>query len=444
MTSLFFRIWIAFWSVIVITILSAFAIDYFIVLKRSQGIDSLSLMTVAAAGTAAIEKGGDDNLRHWVLVEQDANPQLQIYVVDKHGRELRGHSLAEVEQVLLRRKQGQAFPAEVAASAHGQSYRFIFDRTASLSFDLWNILFQPGVLFLLVLITSGAGSAWLSWLLSKPIATLRTSVHELTSGNLDVRADARLSRRRDELGSLARDFNQMALRLKEFVTSKEELLRYVSHQLRSPLARLRVTTGLARRRATQVELENSFDQIDKEVERVDELIGQIILYSRAGHRSRDDLSIVEFCPLVEELVEDGEIEARAGSKRVVFTSQASVSVNANRELLRSACENVLRNAIRHAPPNSSVEVRLDRDGADAVLTIADDGPGVPESDLSHIFEPFVHDGEGAGLGLAITSEIVRLHRGSVVAFNRAPNGLEVHIRLPSASLDGQLTGGISP
>jgi two-component system sensor histidine kinase CpxA len=227
--------------------------------------------------------------------------------------------------------------------------------------------------------------------------------------------------------------------VRNLIASKEDLLRGMSHELRSPLARLRVALGLARRPGEDVP--KQLDRIELEAERLDTLIGQMLQLSslRAAEPvlSRDE---VELQTLLTEVVEDARLEASATNKRVECTCSANLVVEGDQRLLRSAIENVLRNAVRFTAPGSAVIVNLVQQASNARITIEDSGPGVPEGELQLIFEPFYRvaesrdrDSGGTGLGLAITARIVALHGGKVTASNISNGGLRVRMDLP---LDG--------
>jgi two-component system sensor histidine kinase CpxA len=266
----------------------------------------------------------------------------------------------------------------------------------------------------------------------------------LAAGNLDARVGEEITRRKDELGVLARDFDQMAERVRSLLASKETLLRYVSHELRSPLARLRVALMLARREGADSQRE--MDRIERETERLDILIGQILRLSRL---STDDPSLVpqqiELSHLVSEVVEDARMEASANDKGVAWHADAQATVMGSPELLRSAIENVLRNAVRFTDKKTEVEVDLQVRQTAAVLTIRDHGHGVPAAELDRIFEPFYRVPEssdrgstGGGLGLTITARVIVLHGGTVKARNAQDTdkaaGLIVEINLPLTPL----------
>ncbi|WP_160171781.1 ATP-binding protein [Endozoicomonas elysicola] len=268
-----------------------------------------------------------------------------------------------------------------------------------------------------------------------PIRNLQRASRKLARGDLSARVGVKVAKRRDELGELARDFDHMAEQVGSLVFSKERLLRDVSHELRSPLTRLQISLALARRKTPDAEAEHA--RIEREIERLDQLIGQIIHFSRIQHNMANmACEKVSLEVMLKKLVDDGNFEAQARDKAVVFKETAKIELVAVREFLSSAVENIIRNAIRFTPEGSEVEVRLFRENDMALIRIRDHGPGVPEEALEDLFEPFFRvdetrgkENDGTGLGMAIASTAVSQHNGSIIARNAHP-GLEVSIRLP--------------
>ena len=241
---------------------------------------------------------------------------------------------------------------------------------------------------------------------------------------------------------LMRDFDVMAERLETLVDSQSRLLKDVSHELRSPLARLSVALGLARQKAGP-EIEGSLGRIELEADRLNQLIQRLLTISRlesgADGLHKSSLSLRE---LVEQVAHDAEYESPGRHCRVVADPNDEFLVEADPDLLRSAVENVIRNATRYTAEGTTVEVKLDRPKAphadEMVIRVADAGPGVPEAALMKIFEPFYRLDDarnrqtgGAGLGLSIADRAIRLHGGQVHASNRKEGGLEVEIRIPA-------------
>jgi two-component system sensor histidine kinase CpxA len=251
-------------------------------------------------------------------------------------------------------------------------------------------------------------------------------------GELNSRAEAN---RRDELGQLARTFNLMADRIQTLLTAERRLLLDISHELRSPLARLSVAVELARSGKDPADL----DRIQKEADRLNTLIGELLQVTRAeGDPSQRIMEPVLLNDVVGEIVEDTSIEARAKDCELAFHAGESLMLDGDAELLRRAIENVVRNGIRYAPHGSRIEVELSRRGPYAVVHVRDFGPGVPQESIERIFDPFYRvDSDrnrtsgGTGLGLAIARRAVQLHGGSIRAENAHP-GLRVNIELPAS------------
>jgi two-component system sensor histidine kinase CpxA len=249
-----------------------------------------------------------------------------------------------------------------------------------------------------------------------------------------------VNRRRDEIGSLARDFDGMAGRLENLVGSQRRLLRDVSHELRSPLARMTVALQLARDREGARAAE-ALDRIERETGRLDDLIGQLLLLERLEARSPDAESVdFDLCDLLNGVVDDASFEASSANRSVELEARAPCPMRGHPTLVRSALDNVIRNAVRHTAEGTAVEVAIDIDEEGAEITIRDHGPGVPEGQLESLFEPFsrLTDARerttgGAGLGLAIARRAVEIHDGTVTARNHSEGGLDVSIYLPATS-----------
>jgi len=428
---LFVRIWLSFWAVLAATFLAALAVDYGLALQRAREIDRLSPAVLAAQGAQTISAGGEATARHWVLMKHNLPPELEEFVVTPDGRELTGRSLAEVDRALAQPHGHSPFPAEVTEMVKGRPYRFVFQRVRSLDFDLWDVLLQPWVLAGFVLALSGAGAALLAGSLTGPIHRLQNRVRAIAEGQFESAGDPRLTARGDELGALARDLDHMAERLQALIAGREAMLRDVSHELRAPLARLRAVADLARKRGESPPLA----RIDREIDRIDALIGQILRFARLQAETDLAAEPIDLAALVEEAAADARLEGAPAGKQLRLRTGGPVPMTADPRLVRSAVENVLRNAVRFSPKGGKVEVALAAEGGQARLQVMDCGPGVRPADLPHIFEPFRGEGSGAGLGLAITRRVVTLHGGSVEAANRPGGGLIVTLVLPCADAD---------
>jgi len=301
-------------------------------------------------------------------------------------------------------------------------------------------LLEPKALWwrlVLLALVVGALSLWLARYLSAPVGALRRATQDLSAGDLSARVGGPVDRRRDEIGELARDFDGMADRIESLLGSQRRLLRDVSHELRSPLARLTVALQLARDREG-ARAEEAFDRIERETGRLDDLIGQLLLLERLEAREPGAEPVkFDLCDLLNEVLDDASFEATATDRTVEFDGATPCRYRGYPALIRSALDNVLRNGVRHTAEKTAVEVILSCGQETAEITIRDHGPGVPEEHLGTLFEPFsrVADARerlsgGAGLGLAIARRAVEIHGGSVTARNHPGGGLEVVISLP--------------
>jgi two-component system sensor histidine kinase CpxA len=294
-------------------------------------------------------------------------------------------------------------------------------------------------------VVSALTSWWLAEHLSAPIRRIQEGARELASENLEVRAStglrvsAGLEGRRDELAVLARDFDAMADQLRANRSALTRLLRDISHELRSPLARMRVAVGLARQ--PPADFSRQLDRLEREIERLDSLISQVLklarLHGTDAPFARETFDLDE---VIEEVVHDANFEGAVKNCRVELEGLAHASVNGSRDLLRSAIENVLRNAVRYSPRDARVDVAVTRPENAMMILIRDRGPGVPDKDLERIFEPFYRVAEsrdrdtgGEGIGLAITAQVMKAHGGSARAAN-TQGGFEVRLGLPAAAL----------
>jgi signal transduction histidine kinase len=271
---------------------------------------------------------------------------------------------------------------------------------------------------------------------TKPLYKLSEAAANIAEGRLDTRVDPSLRKRRDEVADLARNFDRMAERIEALITGQRRLLGDVSHELRSPLSRLIVALGLVKQGPAEEAAEN-LERIGLEARRLDTLIGQLLALTRIESAvDRGSPAPFDLANLVQEVANDGDFEARARKRSVVVQEAQPAQVSGFEELMRSAVENVVRNAVRYTAEGTAVEISLEVSNARAVIRVRDHGPGVPESMLSEIFLPFrrVANGnsDGAGLGLAIAERAVHVHRGTIRASNASGGGLVVEMELPLA------------
>lgn len=296
-------------------------------------------------------------------------------------------------------------------------------------------LLPPAMPLLAGSVVSLLVAALLAWYFARPIRSLRAAFDAVAQGRLETRAGPAMGRRRDELADLGGDFDRMVERLQALVGAQRRLLHDVSHELRSPLARLQAAAGLMRQRPERAA--ELVGRIERDSGRIDVLVGELLTLARLESGMAGAPVAVDLTALLEALVADARFEAEATGCTVTLAAPATLRLRGDAELLRRAVENVLRNALRHSPPGGVVEVAARRVAAGIVVEVADRGPGVAEAGLARIFEPFARgdggaEGKGYGLGLAIARAVAGLHGGCIRAANREGGGLTVAIDLPAA------------
>jgi two-component system sensor histidine kinase CpxA len=381
------------------------------------------------AAASAYESGGPQTLES-VMHRHEVQSGVRAYLFDSTGRNLGGGpdraGLLSVKPLYLRalsRLRGQRIgDVDVRVVPQTSKYRCI------VTSDLERRAFYGNravrlLAFLAILCYGIAGYVTLR------LRRLEAAIRSFGAGKLEIRLP---SNSRDPIRRLSQAFNQMASQIETLVDAHKRLCVDVSHELRSPLTRLRLAIGLARSGT-----HGALEQIELESVRLNELVDQLLDVARAEvDPTALRREMIDLESLVTEVVDDCTIEAIERGCELELRLDQPGSVLGDPELLRRAIENPLRNAIRHSPAGSSVEIACNGNADFAVISIRDSGPGVPDSDLDEIFKPFYRveadrdrDTGGSGLGLAIVERAVALHRGSVKAENSAP-GLKVEIRLP--------------
>ena len=458
MRKLFLKIFLSFWLTVLLACVAIVALIAYSTGALGQERSALasSLLPAEAERAAKIfERSGEDALRAH-LDDLERKQPIQAFFFSQEGREILDRSPSrEVRRMakVLEEKDGLQLDwdraGHRAAGPSRKAYSLVLLLQPGASFEKprasrESILF-PLVLPAIILIAVTMFCFLITRHITMPLFQLGAAAGRIADGHLDTRVSADVTRRRDEVADLGRDFDRMAERIESLVAGQRRLLGEASHELRSPLSRLTLALSLVKQ-APAEEAPEHLERIALETRRLDKLIGQLLTLSRidsgvpAGVRTPFDLT-----NMVQEVANDGNFEARAHAKRVEVTAAEACTITGVEELLRSAAENVVRNAIRHTQEGTSVEVTLERrDGASwatarpmAVVRVRDHGTGVPEAMLAEIFLPFRRvpvageaSPEGAGLGLAIAERAVSTHGGKVRAMNAAEGGLIVEIELP--------------
>ncbi|MGO2372615.1 MAG: ATP-binding protein [Pseudoalteromonas prydzensis] len=266
-----------------------------------------------------------------------------------------------------------------------------------------------------------------------PINHLKQAAVKLANGDLTARADIDPNRQ-DELGVLGRDFNSMATQLEQLISAQKRLLADISHELRSPLTRLKMATGLAQMQTPEAN-QTYLLRIEKEANQLDKMIADVLQVSRLEANSQTlSLHQQSLQVIIDHVLNDAQFEAKQTNKQLLVEGQLNIDIRCDESLIASALENVLRNAIKYAAHTITLSLSL----SDAIyIEISDDGPGVEPQNLTKLCEPFFRQSDardrtsgGTGLGLAIAKNAIAAHAGSLTLHNSQPNGLCVRIALP--------------
>lgn len=340
----------------------------------------------------------------------------------------------KTDEPQFKRFPDRTYVAKKVSSENEETFIYVteLNRYQPPTFFTQRLLLQ----ILSVLLIGGFFCYFLARYLTSPITKLRNATQKVAEGNFETRVAEQVGNRRDELAKLAQDFDEMAERIDNLIESEKRLTQDISHELRSPLARMNVALELARAK-TNPETIPIIERLEKESARLNDMIGQLLTLSKleTGSQSFEKME-VNLTKLVENIAEDANFEAKANNKSVKIIETANAKVFGNEQLLRSAVENVLRNAIRYTKDATAVEISLTNGSNQALISIKDHGEGVPEADLSKLFKPFYRVSEardrksgGIGLGLAIAERAVNNHNGNITAKN-TDDGLMVEIKLP--------------
>ena len=395
--------------------------------------------TRVAAAAAIFRYAGIDAFKDWALEE----PGPSVFAVDPSGHELLGRAVAP--DLLMQVRQIEAngderSPVRRIVDASGKTYLLFSAGRPPLPGLRPEPRGGPRVGIIGVTLLASLAIAWgLAWYVAKPIRGLRGAFNAVAAGDLDARVAPLIGSRHDELADLGHDFDRMAARLQSAMQGQQRLLHDVSHEMRSPLARLQAATGLLRLKYGQDD--PTIERIDEEIVRVDKLVGDLLKLSRleAGEMSEPEAP-VDMEELVREVIDDANFEATVAGTSVIWCEETVATVVGRPEMLHGAIENVVRNALKHAAGKGDVLVRTSvaSDRARYCLSVLDSGPGVPDHELGRLFTPFFRAAdaqrtEGYGLGLAIARRSIEAHGGVIRAINRPEGGLAVDIELPLAA-----------
>jgi len=448
MHSLFLRIFLLFLLAMTLIVGSSIATTFTIASRENEPLESQRRPSVAIQASEILERGGVGALKNWLEGSKTTLGDRELFIAGPDGQDILGRRLPESaarrlgggnrEPIPGNFRPSRAAPQIVAAD--GSIYTVLLTPRRPSIFGALSLPAISLTILGIALVVSALTSWWLAEHLTAPIRRIQAGARALASENLDARVSAGLEGRKDELAVLARDFDAMADQLRTNRGATTQLLRDISHELRSPLARMRVALGLARQ--PPADFARQLDRLEREIERLDSMISQVLKLARLhGTDALLQRERFELDDVIEQVVRDANFEGAVKNCKINLRGAANCAVLGSRELLRSAIENVLRNAVRYSPNDMPAEMHVARADGGLEILIRDHGPGVPAADLERIFEPFYRvaesrdrDSGGEGIGLAITSQVMKAHGGSARAVNAGGGGLEVRLSLPETAI----------
>ena len=442
MGTLFWKIFLSFWLTLIL-IAGAVSWGTAIYIQNSDAYTERDLRARYVNSRIELLRQmiyyGGDKAAVEALKNRRLNPRgIRVFVVDENNKDILGRKFRSNNPKLTQH--------ESVASTDGNTYRVYSIQRPRRQINTFERMFRPFqrspaiyIMWLgIAILLSGLICFVLTQYLTRPIKKLQVAANKLAQGALDTRVSHAIGNRKDEISALGHDFDQMAIRLQSLVNNQKQLLSDISHELRSPLARMQLAVGLAQKKAGP-SLSNEMSRIEQETERLDDLVGQSLTLSRldAGATYPKD-DFIDVGVLLQNIISHCDFEAKEQDKDVNLTIEKSWTIQANSELLHRALENIIRNAIRYTEVNTSVDVVLEQyNQSHFTISISDHGPGVPKDKINNLFEPFVRlsqardrDSGGYGLGLAIAKRAIEFHQGEIVAQNKPKGGLLIEITLP--------------
>ncbi|EMR12264.1 Osmosensitive K+ channel histidine kinase KdpD [Methylophaga lonarensis MPL] len=449
MSRLFWKFFFAFWLAVLVAGLS---IGLGVQLRHNamqeqQQAAPIQISRHASALISVAESigdyGGRDALSQFLL-DQQAVAKQPLMAVNDNGQELLDREVSEHAIETARNflsQEGWPRPVRQVQLEDGERYLLFIAQSEDMPSDMprWEQRKRPpptpSVMIIAWSLSGLIFSALLAWWFTQPIRHLRRAFLNFASGKLETRVGSAMGKRRDELAELGHQFDEMADRISQLIGAQRQLLHDVSHELRSPLARMQAAIGLAEQNPAQQAA--VLERIEKESQRIDVLIGDLLNLSRidTGVDNSHALETIDIAELVDEIVEDARIEAHRKQQQIQLHRPERIMATIRRNLFLSAVENILRNAVKYSPEKSLIVVELRYDANKLTIRVTDQGPGVAETALDKIFDPFYRASQSyaqqsSGLGLTIARRAVHAMNGSIEAHNHAQGGLEVIISLP--------------
>lgn len=446
MGRLFWKFFFSFWLTLLLAAVSTGSVVWLKHAAKDDGLSSevhfLDHRGIAYIKVAAdiAEKQGTQALQTFLAQLAD-NEMPPVMAVDQDGHELLGRPV-DADTLLQARQLHKKGKDRIVEMVQLQDRDWLLlaplaqPKKAPVFKKGWVLKHLPLLLMVSsAILASLLFSALLAWYFTRPIASLKQAFRDVADGKLDTRVSPTMTRRRDELAELGSNFDYMTSQISALVNGQRQLLHDVSHELRSPLARMQAAIGLAQQQPDKVQM--TLQRLEKEADRMSELVGELLLLSRLETGvNHNQPAAIDINLLLDEIVADARFEAEAKSVSIDYRHNGDIDLHGQQELLHRAVENVLRNAIKFSEAGDSVivEAGINRVKNSFVIEISDQGPGVAQDDLEKLFRPFFRGQssrqDGIGLGLTIAQRAVAAHRGEIDAANLSQGGLRIRISLP--------------
>lgn len=443
MFRLYWKIFLGFWLTGFFLGIAAIVVNQQLSQDRNSELTGLDPAEIANR-TAFILRRLPNEVRDWQQTLADRD--ITLYLRSKQSQSLANTSVSpEIEKLFSKlekqpraNKTGltQTLWGEKIESINGREMRFVLDMPGLGVFRIREFAGEITAQFALAMLVSGIACWILARYLTRNLAKISAATRRLAAGDLETRIEVRQRITKDEIDGLSQNFNNMAEALETSAQNQRRLVRDISHELRSPLARLQIALELAR----QGQSEKQLDRIEQEADRLNDMIGQLLAMPESTMQLGDCIDLGE---LLSDIIEDSKIEADRKNISFQFQIKREMLVAASTNDLHSALENIIRNAIRYTSENSTIEIETHEKNIEPgvfEIAVSDEGPGIPETDQPYIFEPFYRVDQarnrktgGYGIGLAIVKRVITAHNGSVSAENwrqTGRSGLKIKVTLP--------------
>lgn len=418
---LFWKIFLGFWITFVVIFEGVWLLYEVLRPVPSDLTRSLARISLAAAASA-VHLGGQETLHN----------QIASWPVNERGRVI---IRPWTKTSRLSNDIASGLVSIKATDPKGQAYWIGYNVT-KFRFANHSPFDIPSEIIGIALVVGLVFSASLAWYMSKPARQMQAGFNRLSAGDFSVRLAPAMGGRKDEIADLARGFDSMAGHIQELIGARDRLLADVSHELRSPLARLQLAIDVASQDAERVQ--PALSRVRQEALRLDAMVDELLTLSKLESGAPGAEEYFDIAEVVNLVVEDARFEAAPKGVsiacRIAETIEADWVLRGSGMLMSRAVENVLRNAIRFSSNGQTVTLELTGHLRDILITIADQGPGVPPAQIDSLFQPFVQgmakEDQGYGLGLSIAQRAIAAMGGTIKAMNRDPTGFVVAITLP--------------